>query len=133
MSAPISAVVPEISPELLLAVFDLPVSFHRCLIPITGGVAPALMLSQAIWTTQELDAAAEGWFSASEEEWTRSVGLSRAEQDVARRALCSAGFLEAWRAGPSAACWYRVRAQAVWAALREHAAGRSHVGRETGP
>ena len=41
-----------ISAELLLEVFDMPVSFHRCLVPVAGGVAPALMLSQAIWTRQ---------------------------------------------------------------------------------
>ena len=39
---------PSITTDLLLQVFDLPVSFHRCLVPITGGVTPALMLSQAI-------------------------------------------------------------------------------------
>ena len=33
------AVAPTgITPELLLEVFDLPVTFHRCLVPITGGV-----------------------------------------------------------------------------------------------
>ena len=37
-----------ITPQLLLEVFDIPVSFHRCLVPITGGVTSALMLSQAI-------------------------------------------------------------------------------------
>lgn len=47
-----SADTAGITTDLLLEVFDLPVSFHRCLVPIAGGVTAALMLSQAIWTTQ---------------------------------------------------------------------------------
>lgn len=110
-----------LSADLLLAVFDLPVSFHRCLVPIAGGIAPALMLSQAICVTQSLDTSAGGWFAYSPEEWTRSVGLSPSEQRSARRALRAAGFLEERRWGMPTKQWYRVRADAVWAALRAHA------------
>ena len=46
-----------ISDELLLAVFDMPVTFHRCLVPVAGGVTGALMLSQAIWLTETVDPA----------------------------------------------------------------------------
>lgn len=50
MNTPVALVAPvsAITTEVLLQVFDLPVSFHRCLIPLTGGVTAALMLSQAI-------------------------------------------------------------------------------------
>ena len=41
----------EISPALLLEVFDAPITFHRCLVPITGGVTAALMLSKALSST----------------------------------------------------------------------------------
>ena len=51
---------PSITTDLLLQVFDLPVSFHRCLVPITGGVTPALMLSQAIWISQCVDCHDDG-------------------------------------------------------------------------
>ena len=93
---------PHFTAELLLQVFDLPVSFHRCLVPITGGITAALMLSQAIWTTQELDPDSNGWFMKSQEEWTDDTGLSRWEQETARRALRSAGFLEERRVGAGA-------------------------------
>ena len=108
--------------ELLLEVFDLPVSFHRCLVPITGGVTGALMLSQAIWTTQTIDRTANGWFSKSQDQWTDETGLSRWEQETARRALRSAGFLEERRVGMPAKLWYRVRPEAVWRALQAHTA-----------
>ena len=76
-----------ITPQVLLDVFDTPVSFHRCLVPVTGGVTSALMLSQAIWTTQSLEPSADGWFIRSQEQWTQETGLSRWEQETARRAL----------------------------------------------
>jgi GH15 family glucan-1,4-alpha-glucosidase len=113
---------PQVTAELLLQVFDLPVSFHRCLVPITGGITAALMLSQAIWTTQELDPEANGWFIKSQEEWTEDTGLSRWEQETARRALRSAGLLEERRVGMPAKLWYRVRPDHVWQALRDRAA-----------
>jgi len=115
-----AAVPSGITAELLLEVFDLPVSFHRCLVPITGGVTAALMLSQAIWTTQATDTAANGWFSKSQDEWTDETGLTRWEQETARRALRSAGFLEERRIGMPAKLWFRVRPEAVWRALRAH-------------
>ena len=116
-----AAAASGITPELLLEVFDLPVSFHRCLVPITGGITAALLLSQAIWTTQELDPEANGWFVMSQEDWTDATGLSRWEQETARRALRSAGFLEERRVGMPAKLWYRVRPDQVWHALRHRA------------
>lgn len=118
-----SATVPAgITAELLLEVFDSPVSFHRCLVPITGGVTAALMLSQAIWTSQEIDHTANGWFSRSQEQWAEATGLTRWEQETARRALRSSGFLEERRIGMPAKLWYRVHPDLVWFALQRHAA-----------
>jgi hypothetical protein len=110
-----------ITAELLLEVFDLPVSFHRCLVPITGGVTAALMLSQAIWTTQTIDPDANGWFTKSRDQWIDDTGLSRWEQQTARRALRNAGFLEERRVGMPAKLWFRVRPEVVWRALQAHA------------
>jgi hypothetical protein len=112
---------PGITAELLLDIFDLPISFHRCLVPITGGVTAALMLSQAIWTSQELDPVVGGWFCRSQEEWTEETGLSRWEQETARRALRTCGFLEERRGGLPAQLRVRVRPEAVGRALQAHA------------
>ena len=111
-----------ITPDLLLEVFDTPITFHRCLVPVTGGVHAALLLSHAIWTTQSLDAAADGWFLKSQEEWAEETGLSRWEQETARRALRSAGLMEERRIGLPARLWFRVCATEVWSALKSHAA-----------
>lgn len=115
---------PGITPQLLLDVFDAPVSFHRCLVPVTGGITSALLLSQAIWTSQWLEPAADGWFLRSQDEWTQETGLSRWEQESARRVLRRSGLLEERRIGMPARLWFRVRPDAVWRALQA-AAGRS--------
>lgn len=107
-----------ITTELLLEVFDIPVSFHRCLVPVAGGVTPALMLSQAIWTSQALEPWAGGWFMRSQEQWTQETGLSRWEQETARRALRRAGLLEERRLGMPAKLWFRVCADVLMHALQ---------------
>jgi hypothetical protein len=118
---------PQISGELLLQLFDLPVSFQRCLVPISGSVTAALMLSQAIWTTEQqaIDSpgvVTNGWFTKSQDEWTDETGLTRWEQETARRTLRRLGFVEERRAGMPAKLWFRVRSDQVWKALRERAA-----------
>ena len=120
-----AAVRSGITAELLLEVFDLPVSFHRCLVPITGGVSAALMLSQAIWTTQTIEPSSKGWFSRSQEQWNDETGLTRWEQETARRALRRAGFVEEKLVGMPAKLWFRVRPEAVWRALQAHSAAVS--------
>ncbi len=117
----------QITAELLLQLFDLPISFHRCLVPISGGVNAALMLSQAIWATEQLaaerhGAEANGWFTKSQEAWSEETGLSRWEQETARRSLRNAGFLEERRVGMPAKLWFRVRPDRVWRALQAQAA-----------
>lgn len=111
----------DITPELLLQVFDAPISFHRCLVPLTGSVTAALMLSQAIWTSGELDPDSQGWFTKSQDTWMDETGLSRWEQETARRVLRNAGFLEERRVGMPSRLWFRVREERVWGALRAQA------------
>jgi hypothetical protein len=110
-----------ITPQLLLEVFDIPVSFHRCLVPITGGVTSALMLSQAIWTSQSLEPSADGWFLRSRNSGHRRPG-SRAGSRRPRAARCAARAcsknvaLACRRSSGSASA-----RDAVWRALQAHA------------
>ncbi len=117
-------VVPlPVTENLLLDVFDPPVSFHRCLVPVTGSVTAALMLSQAIWSSQASDPEADGWFVKSRDEWEEETGLSRWEQETARRVLRDGGFLEERRVGMPAKLCFRVRPDQVLRALQRQAAG----------
>ena len=112
-----------LSENLLLDVFDLPVTFHRCLVPVTGSVTAALMLSQAIWASQAAEVHEDGWFAKSRDEWEEETGLSRWEQQTARRVLRDGGFLEERRVGIPARLCFRVRSAEVLRALQVHANG----------
>jgi len=71
------------------------VAYHRVLADIGGGVHAALMLSKAlhltrIQTTREPDA----WINNSAARWFEEIGLSRREQETARRDLSRIGVWE---------------------------------------
>ena len=81
------------------------------------------MLSQAIWITHGLAPPSDGWFVQSQQQWTQETGLSRWEQETARRALRRAGLLEECRIGMPAKLWFRICPEAVCQALRASAGG----------
>ena len=56
-----------------------------------------------------------GWFTRTQTEWERDTGLTRREQETARRQLRERGLLEERRVGMPAVLWYRVN----WARLRD--------------
>jgi len=79
--------------------FGRPVAFHRCFVTVTGGVHAALMLSQALyWLNPERQGESrgkgEGWFWKTRGEWDAELGLSRWEQETARKQLRLTKF---WR------------------------------------
>lgn len=100
----------------LQAMLDRPVAYHSAFAKLGAGATGALMLSQAVyWSSRTNDS--EGWFYKSQVEWEAETGLTRTEQEKARRALKSAGFLEEARKGLPAKLYYRVNLDAVAAAL----------------
>jgi uncharacterized protein (UPF0297 family) len=72
--------------------FGRPIAFHRCFVKLTGSVHAALMLSQALyWLNPERQGQGrgkdEGWFWKTREQWEAELGLSRWEQETARKQL----------------------------------------------
>ena len=72
--------------------FGRPIAFHRCFVKVTGSVHAALMLSQAIyWLNPERQGQSRGkdngWFWKTRDEWEAELGLSRWEQETARKQL----------------------------------------------
>ena len=68
-----------------------PIAFHRAFVPIAGSVHAALMLSQALyWSDRTKDD--DGWFYKTAAEWEEETGMTRHEQDGARRKLKETGF-----------------------------------------
>ena len=113
---------------LMLDIFDEPIVFHRAYVPIAGSITAALFLSYAGYAYMDLPEDQEGWFTRTQTEWDRDTGLTRREQETARRQLRERGLLEERRVGMPAVLWYRVN----WARLRDslERQSRSHwVGR----
>jgi hypothetical protein len=89
-------------------VFDRPIAFQRCLIPICGSVTAALMLSQAIYWCQRTHRG-DGWFYKTHEEWFDETGLTRHQQVTARKLLRKTGFWLENRRGIPAKLYFNVK------------------------
>jgi len=77
--------------------FGRPIAFHRCFAKVTGSVHAGLMLSQAIyWLNPERQGQSRGkdngWFWKTRDEWEDELGLSRWEQETARKQLRQTKF-----------------------------------------
>lgn len=92
----------------LTKLLNRPIAFHRPLVEITGSVTAALMLSQGIYWSNK-SAERDGWFYKTIEEWTEETGMTRAEQETARRKLCAAGVWEERHERLKHRKWYRVK------------------------
>ena len=69
------------------------IAFQRRLVPLSGGVLGALMLSQAIyWSERTKDP--DGWFWKTQAQWERETGMGRREQEKARDGLRQTQFWE---------------------------------------
>lgn len=81
-----------------------------------GSVTAGVFLAQLIyWADKGADP--DGWIYKTQPDWTDETGLSRSEQEIARRKLRDAGVLEEWRRGVPARLYYRVDWDGLIAAL----------------
>jgi len=112
----------SVQSAMLLDIFDEPIVFHRSYVPIAGGITAALFLSYAGYAYESLPAENEGWFTKTQAEWERDTGLTRREQETARRMLRERGLLDERKVGMPAVLWFRVN----WARLREMLETQAH-------
>lgn len=122
MNDPAFAVVDS---AMLLESFDEPIVIHRSFLPLAGSVNAALLLTWMITLTREQETG-DGWIGLTQADWASETGLSRYEQEVARKALRTRGFIEERRSGMPARLQMRVHARMVAEALREQ--GRQRYG-----
>jgi hypothetical protein len=87
----------------MLDLIDRPIAFRRALVDLTGSVNAALMLSQAIYW-QERAYQKDGWWYKSIDEWQEETGLSRYEQQTARK-KCRKYLLSRLRDIPARLFW----------------------------
>jgi hypothetical protein len=88
-------------------ILDRSISFHRCLVETTGSITAALMLSQALYWTPR-SSTKDGWFYKSEKEWNEETGMTRTEQEGARKKLRQCGFWQEDKRGIPCRLFYRV-------------------------
>ena len=102
--------------ESLISLMDRPIAFQRAFVRLGAGITGALMLSQAVyWAGRTRNQ--DGWFYKDQQEWEEETGLTRREQEKARRALRSIGVLEEVRKGVPARLYYRVNTAEIEKAL----------------
>jgi hypothetical protein len=108
--------------DALLDLLSKPIAFHRAFVKIGGSVAAAVMLSQAFyWSRNKASVARDGWFYKPHSEWEEETGLSRREQQTARKHLRERGLLEERDGsvkGKGRVLWYRVNRAALFEALQ---------------
>lgn len=98
---------PPLCHQQLIGLLDRPIAFHRCFVTLTGSITAALMLSQALyWQQRTKDDA--GWWYKTRDEWIEETGMSRREQEGARKRLKELVILHEQLRGVPATLWYRV-------------------------
>lgn len=100
----------------LIDVLDRPIAFQRAFVSLGAGVTGALMLSQALYWSKRTDVE-DGWFYKTMEEWEAETGLTRSEQEGARKKLVKSGVLEEKRKGVPCRLYFRVDLDALAANL----------------
>jgi hypothetical protein len=107
---------------------DRPIAYHPILAKAFGGVTSGVFLSQlCYWSSRGADD--DGWIWKTQEEWEEETGLTRREQDTARRKLEEAEVLKVERRGLPARLYYRLE----WAVLEAVLGGQQDAQkRQTG-
>jgi hypothetical protein len=117
MSQPISETFKD-----LLGLLDAPIAFHRVFVKLASGVTAGLLLSQAYyWSKNKTAKQRGGWFYKSHTEWEEETGLTRREQETARKHLCEKGLLEEKidaLPGKGRVLWFRVDLDSLCEALK---------------
>ncbi|REE18596.1 hypothetical protein B0G76_1722 [Paraburkholderia sp. BL23I1N1] len=97
-----------------------PIAFGTRMARITGHPKQALLLSQLVyWTRRGRDVETNGgWVHKTREHWLLETGLSREEQENARRRLRELNLVSEWRGGQPARMHYRLEVDAISTAVR---------------
>lgn len=100
------------------------VVFHRALAAVAGGVHAGLLLSRALHLTRlQARRQQDAWIDDSAAHWIDQLGLSRREQESARRDLTAAGVWEERMRGMPPSLFARVRLEVLAALLSQRSEG----------
>ena len=91
---------------------ERPVAYYPKLVKVTGGVNAAIFLSQlGYWTPKAADP--DGWVYKTQIEWESETGLTRWEQETARRQLRERSILSETKRGMPARLYFRIDVDAL--------------------
>ena len=107
----------QVKSAIAVILTDRPIAYHPILAKVFGSINAALYLSQLLYWTPRADK--EGWFFKTEADFTEETGLSRSEQETARKKLLADGVLEAVRKGLPARLFYRVNVENLTTRLQD--------------
>jgi len=108
-----------------------PVVYYPSLNAITGSVAATVFLANLFqWSGTQRDP--DGWIYKTQEEIEMETGLSRREQETARKQLRAATLLREERRGVPARLYYLIHVETLNAAWEEFLANKNGGNRQTG-
>lgn len=105
--------------KLIEAMNDQPIAFNKHYVFIGCGINGALMLSQLVyWTARTKNS--DGWIYKTQHDWTMETGLTRKEQENARKRLKDLGFLKENKRGVPCKVYFKVERENLYKALIEY-------------
>ena len=91
---------------------DRPIAFNRDFVRLGIGITGALFLSQCVYWSKRTKSDG-GWFYKTAAEWEDKTGLTRREQETARKRLKELGLIEEKLVGLPAKLHYRICANKI--------------------
>lgn len=97
-----------------------PIAFNRHYVDVGCGINGSLMLSQLVyWSDKSKDP--EGWIYKTGVEWTEETGLTRYEQEGARKKLKELGFISEMKKGVPCKIYFKVNKSVLYGKLLQFA------------
>lgn len=104
--------------ELIRLMNEKPIAFNKHYVFLGCGINGAVMLSQLVyWADKSKDS--KGWIYKTSKEWTEETGLTRREQDTARKNLRELGFIDEHKHGVPCKVHFKVNQHVLYSALIE--------------
>jgi DnaD/phage-associated family protein len=97
-------------------VLDRPIAYNPAFRRITGSTVAGIFLSQA-WYWSKRHKEDDGWFYKTGKEWEEETGLTRSEQETARKHCLRVGVMEEKLKGIPATMYYKVVKSQVYTLL----------------
>lgn len=102
--------------ELIRLMNEKPIAFNKHYVFLGCGINGAVMLSQLVyWADKSKDP--NGWIYKTGKEWTEETGLTRREQDTARKNLRELGFIDEHKHGVPCKVHFKVNQKALYSSL----------------